>query len=200
MKYLSNYTHLKMEITKYMTAEIIDFFSKLKKVLDTSTIAYKPIDLITVSLLFGFPFNLCKKIDNVHYYISLYTPSLDNTYTITSFYAKKYVPSTIISDMYLENYIFFLKTNIEDNSISGLHYVTPEIMAILAEGLEIAAADISTHTKTVLTNPKLTPTDHSNFSQILLSVNSVLKSAYNDMVLAYDPSMRELNGNIIKLS
>jgi hypothetical protein len=141
--YLREYINLRSLITRLMSDDLIFFLKKLKKNLtlkklntifkSSNLFLERNIEPIDLALLFGHPLNICRKIDSSNNYISIYTMSLDDTYKIKTIGDPRYnsVSNTFLSDRYLQKYLLFLNTDIETNTISCLHYVTPKIITIL---------------------------------------------------------------------
>lgn len=128
--YLQSYIKIRTDINKNMSEEnrqfITDFKSKIRiNEIDPS------VNKVTLALLFGYPFNVCKKINESSYYMSAYMPSLSNMYQIGSSSMYKFRPIMLMDDEYTKDYLLYLKVNIEDNTIACLHKITPDVMILL---------------------------------------------------------------------
>ena len=127
--YLTQYMKLRADFTKKITNEYLDFFKQLKSKLSLFLID-NTYDAITISLLFGYPFNICKKLKSSNYYVSIYAPSLNNMYQMSSLSPYKFVSTSLISEMYTFDYLLYLTINIENNTINCLHHVTPKLFML----------------------------------------------------------------------
>jgi hypothetical protein len=134
--YFNTYASTKLLFNILLTNDNMDFLNELRNNMENSMfIIRKKLDPIILAILLAFPFNICKKADNMNYdqyYLSLYSPVLTNIYTIESLLPYKFVPVTFANKKYLQNYVLYMKLNIEYDTISCLHHVTPEIITVLA--------------------------------------------------------------------
>lgn len=130
LSYLQLYVKLRTDINKNMSQENLQFISSLKAKLRLNNLSQN-INKITLSLLFGYPFNVCKKIYNSDYYVSAYVPSLNNMYQIGSSSIFKFRPIMLMDKIFVQNYVLYLTINIENNTISCLHQVTPELLILI---------------------------------------------------------------------
>lgn len=131
--YMKKYVNFNTMMSKKMTKETIDFLAKIKQLfLYSPIIRDRNVDPVELSLLMGFPFNVCKKINESKYYLSLYNPNFDNFYQIASFSKYKYSPNTFLDNIALQNYLLYLAINIETDSIICLHKIEPKLITILS--------------------------------------------------------------------
>lgn len=128
IKYIQTYAQLRIDIKRNMSDDDRKFISEIKSNLKTSKITQ---DKILLALLFGHPFNVCKKIKESNYYISAYLPSLNNMYQIGSASAYKFKPIMLMSVEYTYEYLLYLMINIENNTIIALNKITPELIMML---------------------------------------------------------------------
>lgn len=137
IKYLITYSKLKNLMAKNFTQKMEDVVNTISTSFKKASILIerniKPIEL---ALLFGFPFNVCKKMGNSTYYLSLYSPNFDNIYTIQSSSKFKYKPNVLIREQYFQKYILYLSltTNSEtdQDTLSCIHKIEPELFTILS--------------------------------------------------------------------
>lgn len=131
-KYIHYYILLKNKI-KYYLKDFEDI-KKLKNTLSNLNILrhkkFTQQQLITLAFLFGFPQNVCKQINTTDNYISLYKPLFDNLYTINSLVEYKFLIHSFIHEKYIGQYLLYLFPSNTPIKISGLHYITPEIITI----------------------------------------------------------------------
>jgi hypothetical protein len=106
-----------------------NFFIVLKNIYFNKDL-YKDTDKITVCLLLTYPYNIAKKYSGSPFYINLYSPTLDNVYTINTI-GKKF-KDTMINPVYSSNYILYLKSNIEENKINFIHYVDLKLIKYIS--------------------------------------------------------------------
>jgi len=99
------------------------FFEKLGK-----NIQKIDCDHLTRSLLFGFPQNIVKKMNNSPYYISLYSPNLDTLFLIPKLFGG--APKTFVNKIYLENYILYLNVKYENNMQFIIYIPTKHVMVL----------------------------------------------------------------------
>ena len=98
----------------------------------------KNIKKLDLCLFFGFCLNVCKRIKESDYYVSIYFPHLSNMYQITTYsskisygvYENKLI--TFVNNMYLYNYIIYLKLDIENNNISLIHHISPNLISLMS--------------------------------------------------------------------
>jgi len=125
VSYISTYMRYKIKFWKKFTStKYADFFINLRKNMSQIT-----SDKLTVSVLLGFPHNICKKTYQTNYYLSIYTPNLLNTYQIASITPFRYVPITLVKPDYLQKYVLYM--NSENDQIQIIHYITPKIFKIM---------------------------------------------------------------------
>lgn len=128
--YLQSYVKLRTDINKNLTAENRQFILNLKEKLRINEIPSN-VNKVTLALLFGYPFNVCKKINDSSYYMSAYIPSLSNMYQIGSSSMYKFKPIMLMDKEFTQDYLMYLVINIENNTIACLHKINPEIMILL---------------------------------------------------------------------
>lgn len=137
MKYLYEYCKLRSTLSRKMIKQTQNFIIDLKKSFKkTNIIEDRQLNLIDVALLFGYPCNICKKVDESMYYLSLYSPSLNNIYKIKSTSQYKYKPNTLANLLHLQNYVLYFTINInpetDEDTMACLHKVDPKLITIMA--------------------------------------------------------------------
>jgi ERCC4-related helicase len=128
VEYMQTYIKIRTDINKNMSDENRQFISDLRSKLRINELHS---DKITLSLLFGYPFNVCRKIKESSYYMSSYIPSLNNMYQIGSSSMYKFRPVMLMRIEFIQEYLLYLAINIENNTITCLHKITPEILMLL---------------------------------------------------------------------
>lgn len=128
VEYIKQYSMMRLLLSEHLTNQIINILKELSSIMDIP----KNINPITLSLLFGYVSNVCKKIDESNYYLSLYSMNTENLYQIASLSQYKFVPNSFVDMIYTENYLLYLSLNIENDSISCLQYIDPDTITILA--------------------------------------------------------------------
>jgi hypothetical protein len=137
VNYLVEYYNFKSKFNRKMTAKKISFFQELKaNFLKTSVFSERNLDLVDVAIVFGFPFNICKKVSESSYYLSMYNPNLDNIYKIQSISKYKFKPNILMEPSNLSNYLLYFKLDIdpddEDDTMVCVHKVDPKLFTILS--------------------------------------------------------------------
>lgn len=135
--YLKNYVQFKNTLFKIIN-KIQKYDSNKKNIVDLNIfdklLNVKPLsnmnDNITLSLLQGFSYNVVKKFEGSNpFYLSIHNPSSTNIYQIDYIKARIPVLRTTVSKIYLTNYILYLSSNVEDDTISLLHYINLEMLS-----------------------------------------------------------------------
>lgn len=81
------------------------------------------VDPIKLSFCLASPFNIGKNISGTNKFMNIYSPTLDNIYSIQSLTKKKYMPATFITSMYASNYVYYVGVNVEFGVIFCLSYI-----------------------------------------------------------------------------
>jgi hypothetical protein len=81
------------------------------------------VDPIKLSFCLAVPFNIGKSITSTGKYMNIYSPTLDNIYSIQSLAKKRYIPATFTSSIYTSNYIYYVGVNVELGTIYCLSYI-----------------------------------------------------------------------------
>jgi hypothetical protein len=127
IRYIEEYARIRSDFNKILSDENVKFFTNIKKHITESGIdVYQ--NIIIYSLIFGFPFNVCKYIDNSKHYISLHSPYLSNTFKIPSLSPYKFIPNILTSPNLYLNYVLYIHLDIEFDTILCLHSVTPNML------------------------------------------------------------------------
>jgi hypothetical protein len=116
-------------ITEKLNISHNNFLEDISLKLTNSTDINK-YDTLSTALALGFFANVCKKIKKSKYYLSVYAPTPENVYSITLLNYTD-IKNTTMQNMYTENYLLFLKPNLDTNDISCLHYLSPEHIKVL---------------------------------------------------------------------
>lgn len=128
--YMKAYIKLRTDINKNLSNEDREMITNLKSKLKLNDLP-DSINRVTLSLLFGYPFNVCRKIQNSNYYMSVYVPSLNNMFQIGSSSMFKFKPIMLIEAENTQQYLMYLVVNIENNTIACLHKIQPELIMLL---------------------------------------------------------------------
>lgn len=115
-KYLKLYFDIKFNIIKLKNKqeEAVKFINNLKQKMSNIDEYYKK-DKLKTSLLFGFPQNIVVNIINTEKYLSIYSPTFDNIFSISSF--SQNMPKTFITKQNSMEYLLFLNTSAEREEI-----------------------------------------------------------------------------------
>jgi hypothetical protein len=137
IEYISSYAKLRNAVSKNMTLEISSVIESIAKSYKNAHILIeRNINTTDLALLFGFPFNVCKKMGKSTYYLSLYNPNFDNIYTIKSLSKYKYKPNSLINPLYFQEYILYLSlisnSETDENALTCIHKIEPQLFSILA--------------------------------------------------------------------
>lgn len=206
-KFIKELSNLKIELSKSMTSDVLKFIGSLSAIFKTSPIDYKTSNIINIALLFGFPFNVCKKIHGSSHYVSIYTPALDNVYTIGSMAKARYIPNTLVRPLYLENYVLYLNVDVETNTILGLHHITPAEISIINHvyrpsvfsEYELHKKEISQYVDKIMGSHDIEPSMIGKLAQLITTIGEAVNEAKIDVTQSYDSDMSKLNKNIIRL-
>lgn len=88
-------------------------------------------DKLTVSLLMGHPYNIIKNIHQTSFYLSIYSPSIDNVYSISKV-GRSNIEDTLIDLIYTKGYLLYINSDIEKNTISILHHINPKLLKTIS--------------------------------------------------------------------
>jgi len=71
-----------------------------------------------IDIIFGLTnvYNICRKINNVDYYVSIFDKFI---YKFDTFYLN--IPKLLINDVFVQQYVLYLKKNIDTGTISCIH-------------------------------------------------------------------------------
>ena len=135
IKYTMQYSKLESKIIQKSTEDTRKFIANLSNRIDRSVFIKRNVDPIDVCLLFGFPLNVCKKIDESDYYLSLYNPNLDNIYKINSYSPYNFKPNTLVDVKKLQEYLLYfgldIDMDLEEDTLICLHKVDPNLITIM---------------------------------------------------------------------
>lgn len=127
------YSLIKMKniISKIIDNETTLFIENERSKIDTYDIFMKrDINKLDLCLYSGFCFNVCYKIDNSDYYLSLYNPLINNIYKIPNILPYKSSPISLISPSYMSNFIYYMSLDIENNEIKCIHFINPKLITL----------------------------------------------------------------------
>jgi hypothetical protein len=194
--YINKYFTLQLKINKFMTLELKHVIDNIKVNFDKIVLTTeRKIDKLELCLLFGFPLNICKKMNNSIYYLSMYNPKLSNMYSINSTSLFKYKPNTIITDININNYVLFLTTKLneetDDNNLTCIHNITPELFTIMRNIYSennykkiIKNINIPTEITDFYKNTYYNTYDNTlNINNAILSYTKILKTIQNDIFI-----------------
>ena len=88
-------------------------------------------DKMTASLIVGYPYNMVKNIRKTPFYLSLYNPSVDNVYKIQNVGRSKFL-DTLTDRIYNSQYMLYINSDIEKNTISIVHYINPNMLKMVS--------------------------------------------------------------------
>jgi hypothetical protein len=134
MTYYANYIDMKCSVNIKMTKSVLDVTSTIRENFRKYSVLIfdeRKTKLLDLALLFGFPFNVCKKMKSSEYYLSLYSPVLTNAMQIETGRKYKYEHNSLMSSQYLQNYLLYIKINVETDVITCLQYITPELITLM---------------------------------------------------------------------
>ena len=117
--YKLNFRNIKKYLTEYYILLIDSFKLKNKKFVSTLSNTIEMKNTLTQALLFGYPYNVCKKIKNK--YVSIYNET--NAYTMQS---------SMIDNLYLHNYLIFIRLQPDTGEFYLLHTVTLKDIEMLS--------------------------------------------------------------------
>ena len=206
-----NYNILKSYISNYITTKV-RVLSKITKVLSNKLETLGPLfkqfisehkhNKIDMALLFGFPLNTLIKMNNSKYYLSVYNPMLTNASQISSLSQYKFRPSTFINNIFLEEYLLYLNINIENDSVSCLHYIKPELIVSLAHIYtkshfekmcidEKEIIDAITNKKNKYDSFKNKNIIGSNFANSIIQYNNTIQKMTNNCIQLINDSLKQ---------
>jgi hypothetical protein len=128
IKYYKEYNRLKKVISTQVTKSRNDYEKYLHR-------KYKDIILngenITLSLMHGFCYNICKKIHNDKY-ISMINLTDTGIYQIPNTTAYSNTRRVLINRSKINNYVLFLKLELEGKNITWLHFIHPKSFSYIS--------------------------------------------------------------------
>jgi len=91
------------------------------------------ISPINAMLLLSLPYSIVRKIDLVDsHYVSVYSPSLDTMYSISSAHNYKHHPNTFVDSMALQQYVHYFQSDTDKASINFLTQIQPEELRLIS--------------------------------------------------------------------
>jgi hypothetical protein len=134
---LLTYENMNTNFKKEITSDIITYVASVTEKINRSqlktVILNNNINTVNLSLLYGYPFNICKRIRGTQFYISMYAPTLTNIYGIASLAFMKFIPSTLLDAIHLSDYILYLKIDIDNDVMHALHTVGDNELKLLSK-------------------------------------------------------------------
>lgn len=131
VSYLKKYMILQKKILQIKIGEYSHIINILKDKFSKWDMNNRNIDKIELSFLFGYVYNVCKKIPQSNFYLSVSKPVLTNSFRIESFSPYKFIPNSFMTIEYTQNYLLYLKSHVEFNTISCIHYINPQTITML---------------------------------------------------------------------
>jgi hypothetical protein len=214
LQYIKTYVKFKSLISRMMSNDLVFFLKRLQQCTSikhiheyftkNNIIFDQNINPIDIALLFGFPHNLCRKVDTTNYYLSIYSMMLSDSYIIDSInpFSKYSKLNTFVSDKYLQKYLLYLKANIETDKITILHYIKPSVVAILGHIYSSSHFNINykytteNMNKFIITKQNTSNiVDATNLSNLIISYKQTLELIKNE----YQPYINEKTLLFIKL-
>ena len=178
IQYLKSYAMFNSQIENYYSDYESDTNIDIKLLFKQMANDYDPI---TIAILFAYPYNICKKITKTPRYISIFNPSIINTYVISS-NDKLTNP---LDSIYLEDYIIYMYHDIEKEQIYGLGYVSMGMISLvnniynkeLINKIHTSKSDLLLYTKNIIVNNesiKYKNSINNLLSRIISIVNGLL--------------------------
>lgn len=140
-------------------------------------------DKLTACLLMGYPYNIVKNIRRTPYYLTIHYPSIDNVYSISPVGRSK-IEDTLINDMYKSQYLLYINSDIEKNSISILHYVNPKLLGTISHIYEPNKINLSYYKHKInlfrsQVSDNITPEILSEYKETLDEIHRDISIYYN---------------------
>jgi hypothetical protein len=200
IKYLKKYIKFKSTVTRLMSDDFVFFLKRLQESTAVKNISNyfqknniifeRDIKSLDLALLLGFPHNICRKVDYSEYYLNIYSMILSNTYKIETFPKFSTNLNSFVSNQYLQKYILYLKSDIESDKISCLHYIKPSTFTILGHiytpsHFTIQHADaLSTMKKFIASKSDISILkDATQISSLIISYQQTLDTIKNECEL-----------------
>jgi hypothetical protein len=177
--------HNKLE--KKLTANIDNVTSIIKnKLINTPMI--DQIDNFSKALIMGFYRNIVKNIDTSSYYLNIIDPSLDNVSKLSSLDRSGRLLDTFVEPKYTKNYLLYISTDIEKNTISLLHYISPKIFKYMSYIFNIAKLR-TIYESYLQRDIEVSGLNDTIEYKFIGAYKSTLKSTLHDIINNYDPTI-----------
>lgn len=167
---------------------INDITNLIKNNLTDKTLLHN-YDKISATLLMAYPYNIVKNIRRTPFYLTIYNPALDNVYSIQMVGRSKIV-DTLVDKMYRIQYILYINSDIEKNTISIIHYINPKLLETVSYIYEPNKMNYIYYKYKVNTFENI---NNNVTSEILSNYRETLDEIKNDISIYYDNKM---NNNI----
>lgn len=149
----------------------------------------KDIDLITLCFLSGYPLNVCRMINESDTYLSIYTPSINRIVKITSLSPFKNIPKTFVDKKYRMKYLLY--TNLDNNTISCLHYIHPKMLQFL----------YNIYNKKHFESLKQITIENITQDNLIITPKSIVnfKNTINDIIIEVPPYINSISKSLMNI-
>lgn len=183
-RYINQYIYMQDTIRKIMNPadEDKDFRDFIKrKQNEIKSILTDENERILMAFLLGTPFNIAINVLPTDLYMSVYSPTLNNVYGISSLLPFKYIPKTFVDSAHLRGILHFMSINIDTNTMGMLSYVPKKYFRYLRSiygsdkikktiDATKSKHEISSYVSTKMKEEKISPNDY----KLLAHMDSVL--------------------------
>jgi len=192
VKYIDMKCSVNIKLTKNILDEIVKIHENFK-VHSNLIFNDRKTKLLDLALLLGFPFNVCKKMKSSDYYLSLYSPVLTNAMQIETGRKYKYAKNSLMSEQYLQNYLLYIKINVETDGITCLQYVTPELITLIGHIYS------KSHFKKMKLDEKeiIKFIANKNDRYEVFKIKSIIGSNLSNAIINYNDTIREIQKDCI---
>lgn len=156
-------------------------------------------DPLIFSLMQGFSSNIAKKFGSTPFYMSIYSPILQNMYSIPSISLSQYKPITFVKQINQSNYILYLMSDEEQEIISFICYISPDMLKYLpfVYNAEYIIALNKLQQKPLITDNTIR--EKYTDTYILNKYNMMLHEIKNDISSNFDRTIQEEYQQKIKM-
>ncbi len=78
--------------------------------------------------MYGFGYSIFKKVGLTPFYIMVRNPNPNNIFTLQTINPKISIVNTLVNKIGLNDYVLCLNVDIENDTISLLHYIKPQLL------------------------------------------------------------------------
>ena len=168
----SNTNYLKTDYSKY----IISLKNKYNNILDLN------INRVKLSFCLASPFNIAKLINSTDKYFNIFSPTLDNIFSLHSLSPYNYIPKTFISPIYTSNYIFYLNKDIEYDTVVCIGYLPITYLKYLQPIYSPSRIVQIEHITDFIKIKKYINSHLNNILPSHYTILSNIKNTYNDLL------------------